>query len=91
MVLLVVLFTGPSAFAQGGEIASESSMKFIAAALSVGLACIGAGIAVAAASSAALGAISENEGIMGKCLIFVALAEGIALYGLLISFMILNG
>lgn len=91
LVLLIIILTGPSAFAQG-EVAQAAgdAMKFIAAALSVGLACIGAGIAVAAASAAALGAISENEGIMGKCLIFVALAEGIALYGLLISFMILN-
>ena len=53
-------------------------------------AAIGAGIAVAAASSAALGAISEDPSAMGKSLIFVALAEGIALYGLLISFTILG-
>lgn len=65
-------------------------MKFLAAALSTGLSCIGAGVAVAAASSAALGAISEDPQIMGKSLIFVALAEGIALYGLLISFMIIG-
>lgn len=91
LVLLIIILTGPSAFAQGEAAqAAGDAMKFIAAALSVGLACIGAGIAVAAASAAALGAISENEGTMGKCLIFVALAEGIALYGLLISFMILN-
>ena len=69
---------------------SADGMKFLAAALSTGLACIGSGIAVAAASSAALGAISEDPKIMGKSLIFVALAEGIALYGLLISFMIIG-
>ncbi|NLG04491.1 MAG: ATPase, partial [Clostridia bacterium] len=38
----------------------------------------------------ALGAISEDSGILGKSLIFVGLAEGIALYGLIISFMILG-
>ena len=48
------------------------------------------GIAVASAASAAIGAMSENEKIMGKTLIFVALAEGIALYGLVISILILN-
>ncbi len=68
---------------------SADSMKFIAAALSTGLACIGSGIAVATASSAALGAISEDPKIMGKSLIFVALAEGLALYGLLISLLLL--
>ncbi len=78
--------------APAGEAAaatSADSMKFIAAALSTGLACIGSGIAVATASSAALGAISEDPKIMGKSLIFVALAEGLALYGLLISLLLL--
>ncbi|MEG2669754.1 MAG: ATP synthase subunit C, partial [Oscillospiraceae bacterium] len=45
--------------------------------------------AVASSASAALGAISEDPKIMGKSLIFVALAEGIALYGLIISLLIL--
>lgn len=65
-------------------------LKYIAAALSTGMSTIGAGIAVASAASAALGALSEDSSIMGKALIFVALAEGVALYGMLISFMILN-
>lgn len=73
-----------------GTANSVASWAFIAAAMATGLACIGAGIAVAAASSSALGAISDQPGIMGKALIFVALAEGIALYGLLISFSILG-
>ena len=62
----------------------------IAAALSTGLAAIGAGIAVAIVGSAALGAISENPKILGRTIIFVGLAEGIAIYGLIISIMILN-
>ena len=51
---------------------------------------IGSGIAVASSASAALGAISEDGSLFGKSLIFVAMAEGIALYGLIISFMILG-
>lgn len=66
-------------------------LKYIGAGLSIGLAGIGGGIAVASAAAAAIGAMSENESIMGKTLIFVALAEGIALYGLVIAIMILNG
>ena len=54
------------------------------------VACLGGGIAVSAAASAALGAISEDQSIFGKSMIFVAMAEGIALYGLIISFMILG-
>jgi len=65
-------------------------MAFLAAALVTGLCTIGTGIAVGQAASAALGALSENEKIMGKALIFVSLAEGIAIYGLLISFTILG-
>jgi len=63
---------------------------FIAAALATGLSGIGGGIAVAASASAALGVVSEDKSMMGKSLIFVALAEGVALYGLVISFMILG-
>ncbi|MCI8495990.1 MAG: ATPase [Lachnospiraceae bacterium] len=70
--------------------ANAESWRYLAAALSTGMSCIGAGIAVASAASAALGALSEDSSIMGKALIFVALAESIALYGLLISFSILG-
>lgn len=70
--------------------ASQIGMGLLAAALSTGLSCVGAGIAVAAAASSAIGAISENEQSFGKALIFVALAEGVALYGFLISFLILG-
>ena len=69
---------------------SPSTNRYIAAALVTGLSCIGGGIAVASAASAALGAISEDQSILGKSLIFVGLAEGVALYGLIISFMILG-
>ena len=67
-----------------------TGMGYIAAALSTGLSCIGGGVAVSAAASAALGAISEDSSILGKSLIFVGLAEGVCLYGLIISFMILG-
>ena len=66
-------------------------MGYLAAALSVGLSGIGGGVAVAASASAALGALSENDGVFGKALIFVGLAEGVALYGLIIAFMIILG
>ncbi|HCL02115.1 MAG TPA: ATPase [Lachnoclostridium phytofermentans] len=76
--------------AAGAAPVANDGLRFIAAALSTGMSTIGAGIAVASAASAALGALSEDSKIMGKALIFVALAEGVALYGMLISFMILN-
>ncbi len=83
----VTAFAAPDAAAAGLTVGE--GLKFIGAALSTGLSGIGGGIAVASAASAAIGAMSENEKIMGKTLIFVALAEGIALYGLVISILIL--
>lgn len=90
-VSTICLFaTAGAAPAASGAASNVEGMAYLAAALVTGLATIGAGIAVAAASSAALGAISEDPKVMGKALIFVALAEGIALYGLLVSFTILG-
>ena len=71
-------------------VANADGLRYLAAALSTGLACIGTGIAVAISGSAAIGAISENEKLLGKTIIFVGLAEGIAIYGLIISIMILG-
>lgn len=93
LVADILLFSGNVQAA--GEVAEAATSnvegwRYLAAALSTGLSCIGAGIAVASAASAALGALSEDSSIMGKALIFVALAESIALYGLLISFSILG-
>lgn len=84
-----VALAATEATAEAAPAAGEG-LRFLAAALSTGMSTIGAGIAVASAASAALGALSEDSKIMGKALIFVALAEGVALYGMLISFMILN-
>jgi len=63
---------------------------FFAAALSTGVGCIGAGIAVAYVGSAAVGAVGEKPEVAGRTLIFVGLAEGIAIYGLIIAIMILG-
>ena len=68
----------------------STGLGYLAAALSTGLSCVGGGIAVASAASAALGAISEDPSALGKSLIFVGLAEGVCLYGLIISFMIIG-
>lgn len=73
-----------------GNLSVGTGMAYIAAALSTGLACLGAGVAVASAASAAIGASSENPSMFAKSIIFVALAEGIAIYGMLISFQIVG-
>lgn len=67
-----------------------NGMAYIGAAVATGLSCIGGGIAVGNAAPAAIGATSEDPKAFGKAIIFVALGEGIALYGMLISIMIIS-
>lgn len=66
-------------------------LGLLAAGLVTGLAGIGGGIAVAAGAPAAIGATSEDPKMFGRALIFVALGESIALYGVVISILILQG
>ncbi|MCG3219678.1 MAG: ATPase [Candidatus Heimdallarchaeota archaeon] len=63
-------------------------MKKIAAGLAIGLAGLGAAIGMGQAGSAAIGAISEKPELFGKALIFVVFIEAVAIYGLLISILI---
>jgi V/A-type H+-transporting ATPase subunit K len=88
---MVWLFSPTSALAAGTaqEAAVVDQYATLAAALSTGLACIGAGIAVGNAGAAAVGATAEKPESFGRALIFVGLSEGIAIYGLIISFLIL--
>ncbi len=62
----------------------------LGAAIAVGLATIAAGIAVSNTGAAALGAMAENPETFGRALVFVGLAEGIGIYGLIIAVLILN-
>ena len=93
VIAAIMMFGGdPVQAADTAENVASNATGFgyLAAALSTGVSCVGGGIAVASAASAALGAISEDSSALGKSLIFVGLAEGVCLYGLIISFMILG-
>ncbi|GAA0719500.1 ATP synthase subunit C [Clostridium malenominatum] len=87
-----LIFMIPNIVQAAGEanLGTATGLGYIAAALCTGLATIGAGYAVGAVGSSALGAVSEDPSILGKTLIYVGLAEGIAIYGLIISIMILS-
>ncbi|TVS14014.1 MAG: H+transporting two-sector ATPase C subunit [Wenzhouxiangella sp.] len=63
---------------------------FLSAALAAGLAAAGAGYAVGHVGSAAVGALAEKPDLMGRVLVMVGLAEGVAIYGLIIAILILN-
>ena len=77
-----------------GDISSTKAgvMKFglIAAAIAFGLGAIGAGIAISHVGAAAMGAVAEKPEIAGQALIFVALAEGLVVFGFITALMILG-
>ena len=92
--LTTVLFQANqfASFAQEATQSSNSNagLGFIAAAIAVAGSSLGAGWAVASAAPAAIGAVSEDGNNFGRAIIFVALGEGGAIYGLLISILIIN-
>lgn len=91
---LVLLCTGAALAVTGGEPAASSATAagwaYLGASLAAGLACIGAGIAVAIVGAAALGVVGEKPELLGSTLIYLGLAEGIAIYGVIIALLILG-
>jgi len=69
---------------------ASNGLIYLSAALCVGFSSIAAGWAVSAVGAAAMGAISEKPELAGRALIFVGLAEGIAIYGLIVAIMLLG-
>jgi V/A-type H+/Na+-transporting ATPase subunit K len=95
-IALSILFLAAlavAAVAQAAEAAAASapanSWKYISAALAVGFACLGGGIAVGKLGAAAMGAIAEDPSLSGKALPYLGLAEGICLWGFLVALLIL--
>jgi V/A-type H+-transporting ATPase subunit K len=85
------LFTN-NAFAQGGPAATaeSGSMKFIGAGVAFGLAALGAGIAIGGVGAAGLAAITERPELRSQALVFTALGEAIAIYGIVVAIIILG-
>ncbi|MBR5405891.1 MAG: ATP synthase subunit C [Oscillospiraceae bacterium] len=69
---------------------TAAAFKYLSAALAVGVGCIGCGSAVGHAAPAAIGALAEDPKTFGKALVFVAMGEGVGIFGVLIAIMILN-
>lgn len=88
-----MLLLAPAAQAAGpagGGSGLDASWVYIGAALATGLSSLGAGFAVAKVGVAAVGALAETPELFGRLLIFIGLAEGIAIYGLIVSILMLN-
>lgn len=92
---ILALFSDASLAAEGAaavakEVSIGSGLGFIAAACATGLACVGAGLAVANVGAAALGLVGEKPEMLGTTLIYLGLAEGIAIYGVIISLLVIQ-
>ncbi len=92
LVMTAFVFT-PSLSAaaeNAGSVDYNTSWVCIAAALAFGFGALGAGFAIANVGSAAMGAISEKPEIATNALIFIALAEGLVVFGFITALMILG-
>lgn len=88
----VFSLTTHPAFAEAAAagLGTGAGLGFLAASISTGLACVGAGLAVASVGSAALGLVGEKPEMLGTTLIYLGLSEGIAIYGIIVSLLILG-
>ena len=92
-VTFLLLQSLPAAAQTAARVAVDSSVApwaMMAAAIAAGLSTLAAGYAVASVGSAAVGALAEKPELLGRVLILVGLAEGIAIYGLIVAVLILN-
>jgi V/A-type H+-transporting ATPase subunit K len=87
-------FATPAAYAQEGEgtaaAAESSAFKFLAAGIAFGLAALGAGFGLGFVGAAGLAAISENPKMQSSVFIIVGMVESIAIYGIVMMFIILG-
>ena len=91
---MIALTSGASSAAESAAAAKEitvgAGIGFMAASLATGIACLAAGFAVANVGSAAIGLVGEKPEMLGTTLIYLGLAEGIAIYGIIISLLIIQ-
>jgi len=89
LIALLFLMSSVGLNAQETQTTKDVYYKALAATLSVGIAAVASAYAVAKSAEAAIAAISEDPRVFGKVVVFVGLAEGIAIYGLLVSILII--
>jgi len=92
-----ILFVGLNEALAAGQVAAESreisiglGLALIGVGLPTGMATIGAGFAVSSVGSASLAVITEKPELFGRTLVYLGLAEGIAIYGLVVSILLLG-
>jgi V/A-type H+-transporting ATPase subunit K len=90
ILLFQMVPVGAAEAARATADGSVAPWAMMAAAVAAGLSTLAAGYAVGAVGSAAVGALAEKPELLGRVLILVGLAEGIAIYGLIVAVLILN-
>ena len=90
LMFLMAAVSAPAAAQTTSGTSSSSGDKFLGAAIAFGLAALGAGLGVGTSGSAAIAAVTEKAEVRTSALIFVVLAEAIAIYGFVIAFVILG-
>ncbi len=94
-IFLLLFYPQVASAAEGGAVSKAAShplragLAFLAAGIAVGLGSIGAGIAVSSTGASAVGAIAEKPEIFGRALLFVALGEGIGIYGFAVAIILI--
>ncbi len=88
LVSFTAIYLVGAAYGQEETPEAASAMKYLAMAHAVGLSCVGAGYAVGKTGVAASATITEKPELFGRTIVYVGMAEGIAIYGLLIAFLI---
>jgi V/A-type H+/Na+-transporting ATPase subunit K len=78
------------ALAAGSTASKNSGAAFIGAGIAIAGSTLGAAVAVAYTGAAALAAISEKPELFGRAMVIVGLAEGIAIYGLVIAIVLIG-
>ena len=94
LAIIAVSFTGLTGVAHAAEedtsSGSSDGSKLIGAGLAFGLAAMGAGIGLGYVGSAGLAVITENPALQSKVFIFIGMVESIAIYGIVMMFIILG-
>ncbi len=99
ITVFAVVLAGATVFAAGADVSAAGetvktengrALFAYAAVAAVGISCITSSYALARIGTAAMGAMSEKPEIGGRALVFLGMAEGIAIYGLIIAIMLVN-
>ena len=90
VALITQSYLSNDAYSEEAQASASAGMKFIGAGLAFGLAALGAGVAIGGVGAAGLAVISERPDLRSQALVFTALGEAVAIYGIVMAIIILG-